>query len=84
MSPPETPDSAYLTSQSSSSLDETKDPMRYRCLLDCMYIDLNDMDLYSAERIEHDDFQATDVTALIFPSFVVSRKVGPSSQIISK
>ncbi|XP_038078266.1 vacuolar protein sorting-associated protein 13D-like isoform X2 [Patiria miniata] len=46
------------------------------CFLDCMHLDLVDMDLFSAERVEHVDFDARDDTAMIFPSFVISRKGG--------
>ena len=43
-----------------------------------MHLDLVEMDLFSAERVEHVDFDARDDTAMIFPSFVISRKVGAS------
>lgn len=45
------------------------------CLLDCIQIDLEDMDLYPAERVSPTDFDVSDGTALIFPSFIIQRKV---------
>ncbi|XP_022090239.1 vacuolar protein sorting-associated protein 13D-like isoform X2 [Acanthaster planci] len=46
------------------------------CLLDCMHLDLVDMDLFSAERVEPLDFDAREDSAMIFPSFVICRKGG--------
>lgn len=66
-------------SQSQPDLNKTKspsdDPLDHVCLLDCINIDLVDMDLFSSHRIEHNDFDPRETTALIFPSFVVVRKV---------
>ncbi|PIK58868.1 putative vacuolar protein sorting-associated protein 13D-like [Apostichopus japonicus] len=65
-------------SQSEPDLNKTKspsdDPLDHVCLLDCINIDLVDMDLFSSHRIEHNDFDPRETTALIFPSFVVVRK----------
>nr|XP_054769178.1 intermembrane lipid transfer protein VPS13D-like [Lytechinus pictus] len=61
---------------SEMEVDGSRKEENMRCLLDCIHIDLEDMDLYSAERVSPTDFDVSDGTALIFPSFIVQRKGG--------
>ena len=65
-----------LITQASDDVQFSKESVNHVCLLDCMHLDLSDMDLFSAERVEHVNFNARDDTAMIFPSFVICRKVG--------
>ncbi|XP_033641822.1 vacuolar protein sorting-associated protein 13D-like isoform X2 [Asterias rubens] len=60
----------------SDDVQFSKESVNHVCLLDCMHLDLSDMDLFSAERVEHVNFNARDDTAMIFPSFVICRKGG--------
>ncbi|XP_030843346.1 vacuolar protein sorting-associated protein 13D-like [Strongylocentrotus purpuratus] len=61
---------------SEAEVDASKKEENTSCLLDCIQIDLEDMDLYPAERVSPTDFDVSDGTALIFPSFIVQRKGG--------
>eukprot|EP00057_Strongylocentrotus_purpuratus_P014712 XP_011669186.1 PREDICTED: vacuolar protein sorting-associated protein 13D [Strongylocentrotus purpuratus] len=61
---------------SEAEVEVSKKEENLSCLLDCIQIDLEDMDLYPAERVSPTDFDVSDGTALIFPSFIVQRKGG--------
>ena len=77
--PKHSPKGSQGTTQAEEAHEATDDVNKTqdteRCLLDCIQLDLEDMDLYSAERVSATDFDVSDGTAMIFPSFVVQRKV---------
>ncbi|XP_070561460.1 LOW QUALITY PROTEIN: intermembrane lipid transfer protein VPS13D-like [Ptychodera flava] len=62
---------------SSSASEGTPSPLAHRCLLDVMHIDLEDMDLYSAERTEAKErTKEVQQSVMVFPSCIVQRKGG--------
>ncbi|CAH1239855.1 VPS13D [Branchiostoma lanceolatum] len=48
----------------------------HKCLLDCMEVELLQMDLYSAERVDWYRSGTDAEDTLVFPSFIVERKGG--------
>nr|XP_002733622.2 PREDICTED: vacuolar protein sorting-associated protein 13D-like [Saccoglossus kowalevskii] len=52
-------------------------PLTHRCLLDVMHIDLVDMYLYSAERLEaQEETKEIQQSVMVFPTFIVKSKGG--------
>ena len=63
---------------SSSSLSPWVTVEDHVCLLDCIVVDLQDMDIFAAERHPREDAQASDGSSgdLIFPSYFVRQTGG--------
>ncbi|XP_069096842.1 intermembrane lipid transfer protein VPS13D isoform X1 [Pleurodeles waltl] len=60
----------------SPALDVPDSPEDHLCLLDCIVVDLQDMDIFAAERFPRNYIDAVEnlPTDLIFPSFLVRQK----------
>ncbi|XP_042334804.1 vacuolar protein sorting-associated protein 13D isoform X2 [Sceloporus undulatus] len=62
----------------SLALPATASPEEHVCLLDCIVVDLQDMDIFAAERCSREYSKAMEEasTDLIFPSFVIRQTGG--------
>ncbi|XP_077474724.1 intermembrane lipid transfer protein VPS13D isoform X1 [Stigmatopora argus] len=80
---PTSPSNATFCSNGSAHHDTVQDwgsdPISsetHVCLLDCIALDLQQMDIFAAERLPCQSCTATEISDVIFPSYVVRRMGG--------
>ncbi|XP_069804325.1 intermembrane lipid transfer protein VPS13D isoform X2 [Dendropsophus ebraccatus] len=71
-----TPAKPKEETKASSAPEDPGDPDEHICLLDCIVVDLQDMDIFTAERHPRDTAAGQERSDLCFPSYIVRQTGG--------